>query len=65
VGALDYSLDGRDKTIMSHGSGTPRKDGREVIIDSSQLTEEVTRSYLETLFSLEPEIDSNSATYTV
>ncbi|KAG7539589.1 hypothetical protein FFLO_03465 [Filobasidium floriforme] len=64
LGVLDCSLDSRDKAIMSHGSGTPRKNGRDITIDSSQFTEEGPRSYLETLFSLEPEIDSNSATYT-
>lgn len=65
IEALDCSLDSRDKTIMSHRSGTSRKNGRDVTFDSSQLTEEVTRSYLVTLFSLEPEIDSVSATFTV
>jgi hypothetical protein len=67
IEALDCSLDGRDKTFMSHRSGTSRNNGRDATIDSSQLTEEAPQSYLKTLFSfsLEPEIDSNSATYTV
>jgi hypothetical protein len=65
IEALDCKLDSRDKTIMSHRSGTSRKNGRDATIDKSQSTDEVTRSYLETLFSLEPEIDSNSANYTV
>ncbi|KAH8080774.1 hypothetical protein HD553DRAFT_360965 [Filobasidium floriforme] len=65
LGTLDCSLDGRDKTIMSHRSDTSRKNGRDITVDSSQLAQEAPHSYLETLFSLEPEIDSTTVTYTV